>query len=165
MRSFDEPCGSWQVVQPSRLGACSHRNGPRFSAWQDVHSSATESPLRSSFTLVDPCMLWQVEHCILPSRTGMCPDRSTFATLSRWQVAHTSLRRFLQLVDSSSAEWTRVTRHAAQAAVFVLTAVPERVLPAVVAGRAGRVHLLRRELGKAFDRVGDRVAHVQTAGP
>src|SRR6185437_14634611 len=29
-----EPCGSWQARQFSRTGACSNRNGPRFSAWQ-----------------------------------------------------------------------------------------------------------------------------------
>src|SRR5574337_576780 len=29
-----EPCGSWQVRQSLRTGACSNRNGPRFSAWQ-----------------------------------------------------------------------------------------------------------------------------------
>src|SRR5581483_306689 len=29
-----EPCGSWQVRQFSRTGACSNTNGPRFSAWQ-----------------------------------------------------------------------------------------------------------------------------------
>ena len=74
-------------MQPSRLGACSQRNGPRLSAWHDVHSSAIESPVRSSLTLVAPCVLWQVVHCILPSRTGMWPDRSSFATLSRWHVA------------------------------------------------------------------------------
>ena len=32
MRSFDEPCGSWQVVQLSRTGACSNNTGPRISA-------------------------------------------------------------------------------------------------------------------------------------
>ena len=31
--SFTEPCGSWQFRQFSRTGACSNRNGPRFSAW------------------------------------------------------------------------------------------------------------------------------------
>jgi hypothetical protein len=31
MRSFDDPCGSWQVVQFSRTGACSNRTGPRIS--------------------------------------------------------------------------------------------------------------------------------------
>src|SRR5436190_4503778 len=86
MRSLDDPCGSWQVVQPSPPGACSQRYGPRLSAWQVVQVSAIESPRRSSFTLVVPCTLWQVEHCILPSRTGMCPERSSLATLSRWQV-------------------------------------------------------------------------------
>ena len=91
MRSLAEPCGSWQVVQPSRDGACSQRNGPRFSAWHDVHVSATESPLRRSLTLVDPWMLWQVEHSSLPSRTGMCPERSTLDALSRWHEAQTSI--------------------------------------------------------------------------
>ena len=31
--SLIEPCGSWQFRQFSRTGACSNRNGPRFSAW------------------------------------------------------------------------------------------------------------------------------------
>jgi hypothetical protein len=31
MRSFDEPCGSWQVAQFSRTGACSNSIGPRIS--------------------------------------------------------------------------------------------------------------------------------------
>src|SRR6187455_1327260 len=90
MRSFDDPCGSWQVTQPSRDGACSQRYGPRLSAWQEVHSSVDESPVRSIFTLVLPWVLWHVEHCILPSRTGMWPERSSLATLSRWQTAHSS---------------------------------------------------------------------------
>ncbi len=53
--------------------------------------SEIESPLRSNFTFVEPWMLWQVEHCILPSRTGMWPERSTFDALSRWHEAHTSV--------------------------------------------------------------------------
>jgi hypothetical protein len=46
----------------------------------------TVLPVFSSFTLVVPCGLWHDEHSILPSRTGMWPDLSSFATLSRWQV-------------------------------------------------------------------------------
>ena len=52
-------------------GACSHRNGPRFSAWQLVHASSTVVPTFSSLTFVDPCTLWQEVHSSLPSRTGM----------------------------------------------------------------------------------------------
>ena len=29
-----EPCATWQLAQSSLAGGCSHRNGPRFSAWQ-----------------------------------------------------------------------------------------------------------------------------------
>ena len=90
MRSFDEPCGSWQVAQFSLTGACSHSIGPRISAWQLMHSSATELPTLSAFTLlIDPCGLWHDEHAILPSRTGMCATaRSVLATCVRWHVAH-----------------------------------------------------------------------------
>ena len=73
MRSFDEPCGSWHVVQFSRTGACSHRIGPRISVWQLVQLSTTELPTFSALTLLmEPCGLWHDEQDILPSRTGMC---------------------------------------------------------------------------------------------
>src|SRR5689334_14355690 len=73
IRSFDEPCGSWHVVQLSFTGACSQSIGPRISAWQLMHVSDTELPTRSALTLLmDPCGLWHEEHSILPSRTGMC---------------------------------------------------------------------------------------------
>src|SRR6478736_6694262 len=89
MRSLLEPCGSWQVVQLSPVVlACSNSQGPRFSAWQEVQDSLIELPVFSSRTLVVPCGLWQDEPSILPSRTGMWPDLSSLATLSRWQVMH-----------------------------------------------------------------------------
>ena len=89
MRSFDEPCGSWQVAQLSRTGACSHSMGPRISAWQLMQLSSTVLPVRSAFTLlIEPCGLWHEEHDILPSRTGMCATaRSVLVTCARWQVA------------------------------------------------------------------------------
>ena len=37
IRSLFDPCGSWQLAQFSRPAACSHRKGPRFSAWQLAH--------------------------------------------------------------------------------------------------------------------------------
>src|SRR5688572_8661196 len=90
MRSLDEPCGSWQVAQFSRTGVCSHSTGPRISVWHVVQLSTTELPVRSAFTLlIEPCGLWQLEHDILPSRTGICATaRSVLATCVRWQVAH-----------------------------------------------------------------------------
>src|SRR5436190_17590842 len=93
MRSFDEPCGSWHVVQFSRTGACSHSMGPRISAWQVTQLSFTELPTLSAFTLlIEPCGLWHDEQDILPSRTGMwATARSVLATCRRWQVAHTSV--------------------------------------------------------------------------
>ena len=33
MYSYTDPCGLWQLRQFSRTGSCSHRNGPRLSAW------------------------------------------------------------------------------------------------------------------------------------
>src|SRR6188508_2718168 len=89
MRSLDEPCGSWQVAQFSRTGACSHSTGPRISAWQVTQLSATELPVRSALTLlIEPCGLWHEEHDILPSRTGMwVTARSVLMTCVLWQVA------------------------------------------------------------------------------
>ena len=50
MRSFDEPCGSWQVAQFSRTGVCSHNTGPRISVWHVMQLSATEVPTLSAFS-------------------------------------------------------------------------------------------------------------------
>src|SRR4051812_32078866 len=85
IRSFDEPCGSWQVTQLSRTGACSHIIGPRISAWHVAQLSATEVPTRSALTLlIDPCGLWHELQDILPSRTGMwATARSVLATCRR----------------------------------------------------------------------------------
>src|SRR5262245_17609730 len=88
MRSFDDPCGSWQGTQLSRTGACSHKNGPRLSAWHDVQLSLTVNPARSRRVFLEPCTLWHDMHSNLPSRTGMWPERSSLFTLSVWQVAH-----------------------------------------------------------------------------
>ena len=105
--------GVVQVAQPSRVGACSHRKGPRLSAWQDVHSSAIESPFRSSLTFVDPCGLWQVEHSILPSRTGTCPERLSLATLSRWHVTQRPICvGVLSCACSDLKLWMRAARDA-----------------------------------------------------
>src|SRR3990172_11716616 len=67
MGSLFDPCGSWQVTQLSDTGACSHRYGPRFSAWQLVQLSSIVVPTLSSLTLVEPCTLWHDAHAILPS--------------------------------------------------------------------------------------------------
>src|SRR5436190_23877967 len=86
MRSFDDACGSWQVAQFSRTGACSYSIGPRISAWQVSHSSPTELPVLSALTFVnEPCGLWHDVQFIFPSRTGMCATaRSVLVTCSRW---------------------------------------------------------------------------------
>ena len=83
--------GSWQLTQLSRPAACSKRNGPRFSAWHETQLSLIQLPVRSSFTFVAPWVLWQLEHCILPSTSGMCETRLHLLTWTRWQVAHNSL--------------------------------------------------------------------------
>ncbi len=43
MRLWVAPCGLWQVVQESVTGSCSHKKGPRFSAWQLVQVSLTDA--------------------------------------------------------------------------------------------------------------------------
>src|SRR5215467_6642189 len=91
MRSLFDPCGSWHVLQASRTGAWSQRNGPRFSAWQLTHSSLTQLPTLSRRTFVEPCGLWHDVHCILPSRTGIWPKRCSFATSVLWHVAQVSV--------------------------------------------------------------------------
>src|SRR5678816_2714153 len=94
IRSLFDPCGSWQVTQFSRPTACSHRNGPRFSAWQVAHASVIEVPSLSIFTLFEPCGLWQVVHSILLpffSPTGMCDDLCTLLTSFTWHCTHVSL--------------------------------------------------------------------------
>src|SRR5436309_3324574 len=93
MRSMFEPCASWHVVQLSRVTWWSHRNGPRFSAWQVAHASLTELPSRSILTFCDPCGLWQVVHCILAPfsvPTGLCDDFCTLFTWVRWHCTHVS---------------------------------------------------------------------------
>ena len=82
IRSLFDPCGSWQVVQLSVTGACSHRYGPRFSAWQLVQLSSIVVPALSSRTLVLPCVLWQDEQVIPPSRTGICVKRCCLFTIA-----------------------------------------------------------------------------------
>ena len=145
MRSFDEPCGSWHVTQPSRLGACSQRYGPRLSAWHDVHNSAMESPLRSSLTLVAPCTLWHVEHSIFPSRTGMWPDRSSLANFVAMTRAHSWVCVFVfQLLGLGLVVCT-LWQSARSFRDLVLAAVPERVFAAVVARRAGLIDLIGRQ--------------------
>ena len=51
-----------------------HDSGDRLlwrHGWHDVHASSGDVPVFSSLVLAEPCGLWQDEHSILPSRTGM----------------------------------------------------------------------------------------------
>src|SRR6187397_2553394 len=91
MRSLLEPCGSWHVTQALATGACSHRYGPRFSAWQLVQDSSTVVPTFSSFTLVDPCTLWHEAQSIFPSRSGMWFMRFVLLVTFLWHVAHCAI--------------------------------------------------------------------------
>jgi len=70
-RSFacEDPCGLWQVRQLSSTGGCENTNGPRLSAWQDLHWSLTDSCLTIACDSA-PCGLWQSEHLTLPSVIG-----------------------------------------------------------------------------------------------
>src|SRR5690349_19414043 len=91
MRSLFEPCGSWQLAQFSRTAPCSHRYGPRFSAWQLEHASLIVLPVFSIRTLFEPCGEWQEVQSILPSRTGMWPDFFSFSASCLWQLSHVSV--------------------------------------------------------------------------
>lgn len=51
-----EPCAVWQWLQSSVTGWCSHKKGPRFSAWQAMQDSVTVF-LLSRFGPAEPCGL------------------------------------------------------------------------------------------------------------
>ena len=68
---------------------CSHRNGPRFSAWQVQHCSLTEVA-RIILSVFEPCGLWQSAQSSLPSRIGWCERFQVSARTSRWQLKHCS---------------------------------------------------------------------------
>ncbi len=53
-----EPCATWQLLQSSEAGGCSHRKGPRLSAWHPKQVSLTVFA-RKEAGPVDPCGLWQ----------------------------------------------------------------------------------------------------------
>ena len=170
MRSFDEPCGSWQVAQFSRTGACSHSIGPRISVWQLMQLSATELPTLSALTLlIEPCGLWHVAHAILPSRTGMCATaRSVLATCTRWHVAHSSVAvaatSWLFGDFGLCTLWQVVHDRLRDSCVLP---VPAGVRPAVVARRARLADLRRLHRGDLLDvplrlRLG---VHVRLPGP
>src|SRR5512140_2662953 len=106
MRSLFVPCGSWQVTQAFATGACSHRYGPRLSAWQLAHDSSIVLPVLSSRTFDDPCTLWHEEQDILSSRTGMWFRRYCLLTMLRWQVAQVSASFFARSCFGPSALWT-----------------------------------------------------------
>ena len=65
-------------------------------------------------------------------------------------TVHTELglRRFFQLLELGSWRVNGVAARAAQAAAFMLAPVPQRMLAPVVAGRAGRVDLVRAAISK-----------------
>src|SRR5512140_3315530 len=88
--SLFEPCGSWQVRQFSRTGACSHSMGPRLSMWQLSHSSLLDVA-RIMCGPVEPCGLWQLAQFMPPSMIGMWAERASAIFLVRWQVRHSSL--------------------------------------------------------------------------
>src|ERR1035438_3447955 len=84
-----EPCGVWQLVQSSTAGSCSHRNGPRFSAWHCQQVSLTVFIL-SNFGPAAPCGLWQSVHTIFPASIGCVEIFSVSARCSLWHVKHFS---------------------------------------------------------------------------
>ena len=76
-------------MQFSRTGACSQRNGPRFSAWQRV-AVLVDRDLEQLLGYGVPCGLWQLVQFILPSRIGMWLERIRAAFFCRWQAVHSS---------------------------------------------------------------------------
>ncbi|HVO78446.1 MAG TPA: hypothetical protein VMT39_00365, partial [Candidatus Bathyarchaeia archaeon] len=58
MRGLAEPCGSWQLPQPSkRMGPCSNANGPRLSPWQVKQPGSLAANVLVSFERTLPCGL------------------------------------------------------------------------------------------------------------
>src|SRR5689334_15784477 len=90
MRSWFEQWGSWQFEQLSLTGACTHRNGPRLSAWQWKHVALGVGSFSSAGAIV-PCGLWQDVHVILPSRSGMWELRSVWPFCLVWHWPHVSM--------------------------------------------------------------------------
>src|SRR5581483_17301 len=106
MRSLFDPCGSWHVTHALATGACSHRYGPRFSAWQLVHASSTVVPVLSRRTFCVPCTLWHDEQESAPSRTGMWFIRYCLLTMFLWQVAQVSASVFAFSIFAPAGAWT-----------------------------------------------------------
>src|SRR6185369_3451910 len=88
-RLWLEPCGLWQIRQFSSTGGCSHMNGPRFSVWQLMHSSRTDSELIMALESA-PCGLWQLVHASLPSMMGWCEGLSNCERICLWQEVQVS---------------------------------------------------------------------------
>ena len=128
---------------------CSHRNGPRFSAWQLVQASLIELPSRSIFTFCDPCGLWQDVHSIfapLSSPTGMCDERCTLFTSLRWHCTQVSSTvAVLSCAFSDFGAVDAVAGRAADVARVVLAAGEVLVLAAVVARQADLAGIADRQ--------------------
>ena len=136
MRSLLLPCESWQVVQLSATGACSHRNGPRFSVWQLVQLSSTVVPV--------------AEQLHVGRAVHVVARRAGHLAFAHRHVIEALLLVGDGLVAPRAGELLRLGAHqlrpfgrvhavavdALDVAVLVLAAVPERVLAAVVAGLA-----------------------------
>src|ERR1019366_3605453 len=118
-----EPCGVWQLVQSSTAGSCSHRNGPRFSAWHCQQVSLTVFIL-SNFGPAAPCGLWQSVHTILPASIGCVEIFRVSARCSLWQGEDTFCCG--RLVNS-------VAVIACHAVSLVLAAIPTCAIGALVA--------------------------------
>src|SRR3954447_837013 len=89
---FDEPCGSWQVVQfPTATAPCWKTNGPRLSAWQARHGASPADVIRRLSTPGRPCGSWHDEHSIPPR-----PRRCAYGLLRKdetcvmWQVSQSA---------------------------------------------------------------------------
>ena len=100
------------------------------------------APTRSSLTFTEPCTLWQDEHCILPSRTGMWLKRCCLLVMVWWQRAHVICCVLARISFGPCGRVHAVAVDALDVAVLVLAAVPQRVLAAVVA----RLALIVRRL-------------------
>ena len=145
MRSFDQPCGSWQVAQFSRTGACSHRTGPRISVWQLTHSSATELPVLQLLHVADRSM-----RVVARRNRTSCPRAPACARLraqssrpavgDTWRTASVSVGLDELLLDGLRNVHA-VARRARQVAAFVRAPFPPGVIAAVMTRQARRVGL------------------------
>ena len=168
IRSFDDPCGSWQVAQFSRTGACSKSVG---SAHLGVTAGARLGDGVPGLQRLD----------VGDRAVRVVARRARHLALAHRHVGHRALGlRDLQTMTGGAGRGLGRLRElmlrrrglvhavaggAGEVARLVRAAFPARVGAAVVAREAGRVHLGRLERAEPPDIALGVVVDVGLAGP